>query len=195
MNRYISAIAVILLAASLGLAQTTPPSTPAPSTNLPGWAVQLTGGYSLVAGANTNNGFFSSVAVPVWHSKNNALGVQGRGDYFSVSKPTSYFVGGGPELRGQFSKDTLLNGQVFEPFATVEFGLSKLADTTDSAGATISHPTKFAFKIGGGLDTILKGNVTWRLVEVDYIHSSIYPNNGLVVSNFAQVSTGIGIRF
>ena len=185
--RFTVSLFAALLLAVCSFGQT----TPAP-TELPGYSVQVLAGYSLVTGAGNNNGFFSSVAVPAWHNKSNSLAVQARADYFSINKPSSYYVGGGPEFRYAFAKPTIFNGQVFEPFADVQIGA---AETSDPATGNPTGTKHFALKVGGGLDTVLKGNVTWRLFQVDWIHSTIYPGNGIVLSNFAQISTGIGIRF
>lgn len=172
---------------------TTPPATTTTSsTTLPGWAVQVSAGYSYITNANENNGFFSSIDVPLYHDKSNNFSISGSGSYFSITTPSSYFVGAGPVLHGAWSSPNLLNGQVFEPFAGLDFGVTR---SVDSSTGTPTGATKFGFGVKGGLDTILKGNVVWRIFQVEFIHSTLYPGNSVTVSNIGQISTGIGFRF
>jgi hypothetical protein len=183
-----TAVILLLVAPGLMFAQ-------APPANLPGYTVQLTAGYSLLTGAQNNNGFFSSVAVPIKTFNNKySFSLSGRADYFSIATPSSYVIAGGPEARFQFSKPDLMGGIVFQPFGNVMLGMAKSACPAAGCAPTVDTSGKFAFKIGGGLDVPLKGGVVARLFQVDYIKASIYPN-GLVLSNFAQVTTGLGIRF
>jgi hypothetical protein len=169
---------VVLLALSTLAASQAPP-------DLPGYSVQITGGYSLLTGAQTSNGFFTEAAVPfhTFHDTNSVT-VSGKADYFQVASPASNVIAAGPEVRFQFSKANFINGQVFQPFAHAEFG-----------AARASGDTKTAWVIGGGLDMPDGQSLTWRIFEVDYVHSTLFPNNAVAESNWAQVKTALGIRF
>lgn len=184
----ITLFAVLAFAVSCFAQAPTPPVT----TTLPGYSVQLAAGYSYITNATTNNGFFSTIDVPLYHDKSNAFAISGVGNYFSISNPSSYYVSGGPTAHFQYSKPSLLNGQVFEPFAGVGFGVTRSVSTSTETPSGAMH---FGFDIHGGLDTILKGNVSWRIVQVAWIHSTLYPGGSVAVSNIGQVTTGIGIRF
>jgi hypothetical protein len=180
--KLLAAIASILLLACALEAQ-----APAP---LPGYQVSLTAGYSLLTGAQSNNGFFSSVAAPlITFNRTNSFTLSGRGDYFSIATPSSYVVSGGPEVRFQFSSAQFFSGKVFQPYGNFGVGIAKSSCTgCDTSGHA-------AWKIGGGLDMVGTPTLTYRLFEIDYIHSRIYPNNGVVLNNFAQVMTGLKLTF
>lgn len=176
-------LAFVCLSLSLALAQ----SAPAP---LPGYQVSLAAGYSLLTGAQNNNGFFSSVGMNMrTFDKTNSFSIAARGDYFSINTPSSYVIAGGPEFRFQFSRASFLSGKVFQPFANVGAGAAR------SSCSGCSNAPHFALKIGGGLDMVGSPTVTYRLFEVDYIHSTIFPNNAITLSNFAQVMTGLKLNF
>ena len=170
-----------VLALSLAVFAQAPPS-------LPGYQVSLAAGYSLLSGAQNNNGFFSSVAVPLrtW-DKEWSFNLAGRGDYFSIVTPSTYVITAGPEFRFQFSRASFFNGKVFQPFANVGAGAAR---SSAGSGATYS-----AWKLGAGLDMPQNSTLSWRLFEVDYIHSKIFPNNYTVLSNWAEVETGLKLSF
>jgi len=172
-------LAVLVFAAISSFAQ-------APAS-LPGYQVSLAAGYSLLTGAQNNNGFFSSVAAPLYLlNKKYSVSIAGRGDYFSIATPSSYVVAGGPEFRFQFSSATFFSGRVFQPYANVGGGMAH-----SSSNSTI-YP---AWKVGGGLDLVGNSTLSYRLLEVDYIHSTIFPSNHVVLQNFAQVMTGLKLSF
>lgn len=185
---------LVALTAFAAHAQTAP-------SDLPGYSVSLFAGYSATTGNQTNNGFFSSVAIPV-HQFQSAFGKQYgmnlavRGDYFSISKPSTYVLTGGPELRFQISKPDILNGQVLQPFINIGMGGARSQCVSDSSCApTADQSTHFAAKVGGGLDIPISAKVNMRIFEIDFIHSTIFPTGNVVVSNFAQISAGIGLKF
>lgn len=170
-------------------------------SQLPGYNISIAGGYAATTGNATNNGFWSSLAVPV-HQFQSAFGKEYgmnlaiRGDYFTISQPSTYVVTGGPELRFQISKPTLLNGQAFQPFINTGLGAARsqcVSTMTCPAGSDQS--THFAFKFGGGLDIPTNSALSIRIVEVDWIHSTIFPTGSVTISNAAQISTGLSIKF
>jgi hypothetical protein len=189
---------VLHLAAPSCLAQSTVP----PPASLPGYSVSFSAGYSATTGNATNNGFWGSIAVPLYTfqslvAKKYDMSLSLRGDYFSLSKPADYVLTGGPEFRLQFSKPNLLNGQAFQPFANVGIGFARnQCVAAQNCAAGVDQTTHAAFKIGGGLDIPVNATMSIRLLELDFIHSSLIPGTGnVVVSNAAQLSAGIGLRF
>lgn len=194
----VSLLLVFFLAVPSGFAQT----APVVPSELPGYSIQIAGGYSATSGNTTNNGFWGSVSVPAYTfqsviAKQYDMALSIRGDYFSLSKPNDYVLTGGPEFRLQFSKPNLMNGQVFQPFANLGFGMARnqcVAAMNCAAG--VDQTTHAAFKVGAGLDIPVNGTMSLRILELDLIHSSAIPGNGnVVVSNAAQLSAGIGLRF
>lgn len=189
MKRILVAVSVLFLAFAIGgcFAQSAPPS-------LPGYQVSLAAGYSLTTGAQNNNGFFSSVAVPLYTFKNKwDLNIAGRGDYFSIATPSTFVITAGPEGRFQFSSPTFFSGKVFQPFGNVGFGVAK---SNCSATAAVCNSASYsAVKLGGGLDLVGTPTLTYRLFEFDYIRSTIFPGGSVQLSNFAQVTTGLKINF
>jgi hypothetical protein len=165
----------------------------AQSSSLPGWKVSINAGYSLTQGDTTNNGIFSSATFALPQPKSwKDFGLAMRGDYFTITSPAVYVVDFGPEVRATpFSVAGILNGAKFQPFLNAGFGFARSQASVQSLAAA-SH---FAFKIGGGVDMPVSSTVNWRLLEVDYIRSNIFPGGSVVLSNVAQVETGIGITF
>lgn len=189
MKRFAAVAVLIVLSAVCSFAQSAPSA-------LPGYTVQLNAGYSSVQG-NSSNGMFASLAVPIWtRNSTNTMTVSARSDWFSITNPSTFVITAGPEFRYQFSRATLLNGIVFQPFANTGIGAARsqcVSTNSCPVGAdTSSHITE---KLGGGLDVIMDTHSTIRIFEVDYIHSRIFPGGHVVMSNFAQVSAGIGFRF
>jgi hypothetical protein len=185
------AVAFLFVVFSACFAQSAP-------TPLPGYNIQISAGYSLLSGAQNNNGMFASVAVPIWTRNSvNTFTVSGRADYFTVTSPSVYVVTAGPEVRYQFSRASILGGMVFQPFGNMGMGTGRSScvnagtcTATSSAGA--SH---FAFKFGGGLDVPVSSTLTMRVFEVDWIHSTLFPGNSLTLTNVPQVTSGISLRF
>jgi hypothetical protein len=188
-RRFLVVLTLLFLSSGLVWAQT---PTPAPAPTLPGYAIQLSAGYSYISNAPTNNGFFSSLDVPMWHDPSNKFAISGSGSYFTMSTPSSYFAGGGPVAHFQYSNKNLLNGQVFQPFVGADFGVTRSIDTSTGLSTGSTH---FGVGIKGGLDTVLTGNVSWRVFQVEWIHSTLYPGNSVTISNIGQISTGLNIRF
>lgn len=187
-NAKAAAVVFLMIASGFGAS-----GARAQSTSLPGWKVSLNAGYSLTQGDTTNNGIFSSAAfaLPQPASWKN-FGLAMRGDYFTITSPSVYVVDFGPELRATpFSVDGILNGAKFQPFLNLGVGLAR-SQSSVSDLVTASH---FAFKIGGGVDMPVSQAVNWRLLEVDYIRSNIFPGGSVVLSNVAQLETGLGISF
>lgn len=189
---------VLCLCVPVSLAQTAPVSP----ASLPGYSVSFSAGYSATSGNSTNNGFWGSVAVPLYTfqslvAKKYDMSLTLRGDYFTLSKPADYILTGGPEFRLQFSKPNLLNGTVFQPFANVGFGIARNeCVAAQNCASGVDQTTHGAFKVGGGLDIPVNPTMSIRILELDFIHSSLIPGNGnVVVTNAAQLSAGIGLRF
>lgn len=189
MKRIASAVTVVLALAFLA----TFAFAQAPAS-LPGYQVSLAAGYSLTTGAQNNNGFFSSVGVPLYTFKDKwDVNIAGRGDYFSIATPSTYVITAGPEGRFQFSSASFFNGKVFQPFGNVGFGVAK---SNCSATAAVCNGNSYAaVKLGGGLDLVGTPTLTYRLFEFDYIKSTIFPGGSVKLSNFAQVTTGLKINF
>ena len=96
----------------------------------------------------------------------------------------------------QFAKADLLSGTVFQPFANFGLGVARAqCASSNTCPAGTSAATHFASKLGGGLDIPLNSKLSLRLVEIDWIHSSQFPTGHILISNLAQVSAGIGIKF
>lgn len=163
-------------------------TAPAP---LPGYQVTLTAGYSLVSGAQNSNSAYSSIALPIrTFDKTNSFSISGRGDYFYITNPVSaYVLAGKPEFRFQFSRASFFNGKVFQPFFGPSLGAAKSTCT--------SCPSKYYAAEGfyGGLDMVESTSMTWRLIEVDYFHSKLFPNNQTVESNIPAILTALSIKF
>jgi len=166
---------------------------------LPGYSVTVNVGFSTVTG-NTGNGMFASVAVPLkTFNAGKTLGtvaLSARADNFAVLDPSVNIILGGPEFRFQFSKPTLFNGAMFQPFVNAGAGVARFACAAQGNCATgVSTTSHVAEKFGGGLDMVLTSNMTARLFEVDYIRSSILPNGHININNAVQVTAGIGFHF
>lgn len=194
MGKALAVVFGLLLCASFAAAQSAPVS-------LPGYNISLGAGYSSTTGNSTNNGFWSSLSVPVYtfggtFGKNWDATISARADYFTVTTPSTYVVTAGPEMRFQFSKPTLLNGIVFQPFGNLGLGAarSQCAAAMDCA-AGVDATSHFAFKLGGGIDIPMSSSTALRLFEFDYIHSTIFPNGHVVLSNSAQISAGLKWTF
>jgi hypothetical protein len=56
---------------------------------------------------------------------------------------------------------------------------------------TIGSDTSFAAAIGGGIDTQIAGLFSWRIIQGDWIHTSLFGRD----QNSGRLSTGIVIRF
>jgi hypothetical protein len=56
---------------------------------------------------------------------------------------------------------------------------------------TIGSDTSFAAAIGGGIDTQIAGPFSWRIIQGDWIHTSLFGRD----QNSGRLSTGIVIRF
>ena len=167
---------------------------------LPGYTVNITAGYSSLQGATASNAAFSSFAFPIktlyLGTVLGTMSLAARADDFYNTAPGANILLGGVEQRFQFSSAGLFNGAVFQPFVNEMVGATRNGCVaTSNCAAGVSSATKFAFKFGGGLDMPLSSNVVARLFEVDYIRSTLLPQNHLTVSNFAQVTTGIGFKF
>jgi len=166
-------------------------------TPLPGYSVSTFVGYSSLQNAQSSNGMFVSLAVPLktW-DKTWSFNVAGRADNFLLSSPSVNVVTLGPEFRFQFSKPNFMNGQVFQPFGNIGGGMARsscVAAMTCAAGADTT--THGALKLGGGLDMVVSSNITWRLLEYDYIKSTIFPAGHVTVHNLGQFTTAIGFHF
>lgn len=167
---------------------------------LPGYSVSTSVGYTTTTG-QADNAMFLSLAVPLKTVfMNSALGtmtLSARVDNFWATASGVNIILAGPEERFQFSKSGFLNGMVFQPYVNEMAGISRQAciGTSNCPTGTNTH-TRVAYKpIGVGLDALLSSNVTWRLLQIDYIRSSLLPNGHLVVSNAAQISTGFQFHF
>ena len=174
-------------------------------TPLPGYNVSLMAGYTSTSGSGSS-GMFASLATPVYtfggaFGKNWDATIAARVDYFTISSPSTFTLTGGPEFRLQFSKASLLNGTVFQPFANAGLGASESQCVATNSCITGSDSARhFAQKLGFGLDVKLANNITWRIIEADYIHSQIFvsstnPAGFVSLNNLAQVSTGFGFSF
>lgn len=183
-------LVAVLAAAIVGQAQ----SAPAP---LPGYSVTTFVGYSSLQSSNSGNGFFASLAVPLWtRNADWTWTVSARADNFLIASPSVNVLLAGPEVRYQFSQPTLFNGEVFQPFGNFMAGAARsscVAATDCAVGQdTTSH---FAYKVGGGLDMVLSANMTARLFEVDYIRSTIFPGGHVTLNNTTQITAAIGFHF
>jgi hypothetical protein len=185
------ALSLVLLGTLLRVANAQAPAS------LPGYSVSTFVGYSSLQNANNNNGLFTSLAVPLktWDSTWSRT-LSARADNFLLTTPGVNVVLFGPEVRFQFSKATLFNGEVFQPFGNGMAGAARnncVATTTCASG--VATTTKAAYKVGGGLDMVLSPNMTLRLFEYDYINSTIFPGGHVTVHNLSQFTTGIGFHF
>ena len=196
-RKCVGVVALLLASAGAALGQAPPVPPAVPPVELPGYSVSLFVGYSVLQNAQNNNGLFSSVAVPLY-TKNDVWSwtVSARADNFLLSSPSVVVIMGGPEGRFQFSKATLFNGAVFQPFGNFMLGAARSSCVSTKTCAVGQDQTSHvAYKVGGGLDMVLTQNMTARLFEVDYIRSTIFPGGGLTVNNFTQVSAAIGFHF
>ena len=168
--------------------------TPAPTpSQLPGWQVSVNAGYSLLQGATSNNGIFSDVEVSLpqpasWKRFSLAM----RGDYFTVTSPAVYVIDAGPQVESvPFAIPSFMSGQKFQVFLSAGLGAAR----SQATAANLTPQYHLALKLGGGINMPVSSTVTWRLLEVDYIRSRIFPGGSIVMSNMAQLETGIGIHF
>lgn len=84
------------------------------------------------------------------------------------------------------SANLKFNPQSFDLFAYG--GLGGKQETNASLSA-------FASMVGGGVDYHLTKTLVVRALDVSYLRSSLLPNGGVVLTNHASVSTGIGMQF
>lgn len=181
--------AVLLLTANTGVTfgQTQPP----PSSSDPfetGWSVSVSGGYTNVSNAQTNNGYFFSSAVRVAQHWNM------RADIFILNSPQVTIAVAGPEYRlsinhilpqlsGNFP---IINNM--ELFANAKLGDAKYTDPAKGS------QSKFAYGVGTGFDIAVSDTVTVRPLDVSYIRSSLL-TGGVVLGNHMQFEAGLGLRF
>jgi hypothetical protein len=163
---------------------------------LGGTSVQLFVGYSLLQNAANSNGAMTSIAVPLKTiNQKYSFTVAARADNFIGQTPAINRVYFGPEFRFQTSS-TAFDGAVFQPFANVMAGAARsscVASMTCAAGS--DSTTHGAFKLGGGLDMVTSTHLTYRIVEIDYERSKLFPNGGIVTQNFASLTTGLMFTF
>jgi hypothetical protein len=164
---------------------------------LPGYSVSTFIGYTSLQNAQSNNGMFISLAVPLktWNTTWSRT-LSARADNFILTSPSVNAIFFGPEVRFQFSKPGAFNGAVFQPFGNGMFGEARsscVAAGTCAPG--VSTTSRAAYKLGGGLDMVLTSNMTMRLFEVDYLKSTIFPGGHVSVHNMTQFTTSLGFRF
>lgn len=158
-------------------------------TDSPGWRVSLSGAYSLVRNQENEHGYVTSGTVRI--SPRFAV----RGDYFNVNSPGSAkVILGGVEYRfnaGKIVPSTAqFSAERFEVFATALAGAVRHTDLEGTLRA------RFAYALGGGLDTRVDEKLNLRLFEIRYVRAPIFPGGELVVRNNAmQISTGAVLRF
>ncbi len=69
------------------------------------------------------------------------------------------------------------------------------AHASGTLAGTPGHSSNaFAFRVGGGLDAPLKGALTLRVVQADYL-LTLFPNQVNDRQNIVQLSAGLVYRF
>jgi opacity protein-like surface antigen len=183
---------LVLVALSLGaIAQTAPAAPPDPLES--GWNVSITGSFSNVSNAATNNGFVTTEALRVAQHWN------ARADEFITLTPATVIVLAGPEYR--FSLEHLLksssfaaNAATIEAFAHAGAGTAR-SQSTSADGSTTLSAARFAYGIGGGFDVKLNATMSVRPLDLTYVRSSMLTNGGAILGNHLQFAAGLGIRF
>lgn len=161
-------------------------ATPTPAT--PGWVFSVSGGYSNVTNAPTNNGvaIVTELKLASYTSRKYFTDLSARGDTFIIQNPnvTGAYIGPQATL---FKSS--LNGQDTEFFANVGFG-----DIRSNDPANVTQ-AKFSWKIGGGINIQLSDHTFIRPLDVSYIRGSVFQGGGTVIGNHLQAAAMLGVRF
>jgi hypothetical protein len=126
------------------------------------------------------NGFDAGISIP--HIiKGLGVAVDASGDYATALEQYNYAVG--PQYKWEFSH--------FRFIAHVMYGRSQTR--IRQPGSTFVEPSdrQRSLLFGGELDLPLKGRISWRAVQGDYVVTSAFGNN---FSNI-RLSTGLIYRF
>lgn len=180
-------IAVALLLAAISAAAQTPTPTPTPAPQVPGWAFSVSGGYSNVTNAPTNNGVAIVTELKLaTFTRKYFSDISARGDVFIIGNPnvTGSYVG--PQVT---VLKTNVNGANTEIFANVKFGDVRSNDATNSTQA------KFSWGIGGGLNVQMSDHTFIRPLDISYIRGSVFQGGGTVIGNHLQAAALLGVRF
>jgi hypothetical protein len=144
-------------------------------------------------GAGTN------VGVPLYKG----LGVAGNfgGGHAGNIQPgvslgkVSYLAGPRYTLDGSRVPGLGAAGNRLQIFGEALFGGTYAFDGTfPAAGGTKSKATSFATQFGGGLDVAFHGGLGVRVLEVDYVRTSL-PNNSTNSQSDLRLAFGISYRF
>jgi hypothetical protein len=190
--KHLCSFVVVCLLALSAIAQTPASATPADALES-GWNVSITGSFSNVSNAATNNGFVTTEALRVAQHWN------ARADEFITLTPATVIVLAGPEYR--FSLEHLLKSSSFaanaakiEAFAHAGAGTAR-SQSIAADGSTTLSAARFAYGIGGGFDVKLNSTMSVRPLDLTYVRSSMLTNGGAILGNHLQFAAGLGIRF
>lgn len=200
-NNLIFILIFILITFSFSFAQTSKSNTVSTSVVVPtpdplesAWNISVSGSFSSVSNASTNNGFQTSEAIRF------ATHWTARADTFIVTLPSVVVVTAGPEYRASLAHlikpntQYVINTSNMEAFVNLGLGTSRTSSVASDGTTTLSKAV-FAYKIGGGFDIKVSNTMYLRPLDISYVRASMLQNGGMVLGNHVQFAAGLGLRF
>jgi hypothetical protein len=138
--------------------------------------VELFGGYSFMHNDNRPD--------------SNLNGFEFSGQYKFAS-----LIGGVADIDGHYGGGTSVNNYLFGPQISFPSRVSPFAHFLVGVAHMhrngIGSDTSFAAGLGAGIDAKLTGPIFWRVIQGDWIHTSLFGGS----QNNGRLSTGIVIKF
>jgi hypothetical protein len=114
---------------------------------------------------------------------------------FSGQYKFASWIGGVADIDGHYGGCTSVNNYLFGPQISFPARVSPFAQLLVGVAHMhrngIGSDTSFAAALGVGIDTKLTGPFHWRIIQGDWIHTSLFGGS----QNNGRLSTGIVIKF
>ncbi len=114
---------------------------------------------------------------------------------FSGQYKFASWIGGVADIDGHYGGGTSVNNYLFGPQISFPARVSPFAQLLVGVAHIhqngVGSDTSFAAALGAGIDTKIAGPFHWRIIQGDWIHTSLFGGS----QNNGRLSTGIVIKF